>query len=786
MQIRHPIRRIFGIIALAVALSCGSGPLAAGEDDRFQPVRDRIAKALVDHNIPSIAVAVAHEGQIVWEQGFGWADRENRVPASEHTLYSLASISKPITATGLMVLVERQKIDLDKPINDYLGEAKLRARVGDAADATVRRVANHTSGLPLHYQFFYADESYRPPAARRNDPPLRQPGDCRPASTINTAIWATACSTTSSSARPARPYADFMREEVFLPLGMTHMSVDVAPGLEPHQAIRYTPEGKRIPFYEFDHPGASAVYASAHDLARFAMFHMKEHLADQRAILKDEIDRRDAKVRRPRRRRAAATASAGGSSESQRGYHVVQHTGGMPGVSPRCCTLVPDERLAIVVLSQLRRTDAAGDLSNMILKHLLPEKKSEGAKPAADPRRARTSGSFEPGSRAAGHVEGQAGHLPRASCRWSLEVKESGDVHVRVGRQLETLAQQPRLFHDGMLHGRVRRATFGHRRRPRRRRLRSCTLGASSWTATTMPTGRCTTPSRRPDAWGSNGRRRIGWTVERRARSLASKATGRRAANGGTMRTPPTCHPIDADRLARTPARRRNGCDTCQSLAVACLLAHRSRLACPHSADEPEPGGRDRGRSTSLATSSRCSRHCYECHGPNKQEGGLRLDERAAAFDGGDVGQRHRARQERREPAAHGRARHQRSTSRGCRPRASRCRPTRSHCVKRWIDQGADWPDEAAGTATGNDPRDHWAFKPPVRPRRAGQSRTPAGPPTTIDRFILARLGAEGLAAVAAGRQGDAAAPLEPGPDRPAADDRRGRRLSGRRPPQAL
>ena len=72
-------------------------------DDSFEPVRVRIAQALVEHNIPSISVAVARDGKILWEQGFGWADRENRIPASEHTMYSIASVSKPITATGLMV-----------------------------------------------------------------------------------------------------------------------------------------------------------------------------------------------------------------------------------------------------------------------------------------------------------------------------------------------------------------------------------------------------------------------------------------------------------------------------------------------------------------------------------------------------------------------------------------------------------------------------------------------------------------------------------------------------------
>jgi CubicO group peptidase (beta-lactamase class C family) len=259
-----------GIAALAVFASAAR---AGTEEDRFEPVRQRIAKALVDHNIPSFAVAVAHEGKIVWEQGFGWADRENRVPADEHTMYSIASVSKPITATGLMVLVGRKRIELDKPINDYLGEAKLRARLGDAAGATVRRVANHTSGLPLHYQFFYADEAHRPPTRdetiRRFGNLVTEPGEHYQYSNLGYGVLDYIVERASG-----KRFADFMREEVFLPLGMTHTSIDVGPGLEPHQAIRYTNDGRRIPLYEFDHHGASAVYASAHYLARFAMFHM--------------------------------------------------------------------------------------------------------------------------------------------------------------------------------------------------------------------------------------------------------------------------------------------------------------------------------------------------------------------------------------------------------------------------------------------------------------------------------------------------------------------------------
>jgi hypothetical protein len=137
---------------------------------QFAEVAASIRSDLAAHALPSLAVAVARGGEVLWETGFGWADREARREATAHTSYSLASISKPVTATGLAILVERGLVDLDAPIDDYIGAAKLnpgaaRAVSASGADgATVRRVGNHTSGLPLHFQFFYEDQEFeRPP-----------------------------------------------------------------------------------------------------------------------------------------------------------------------------------------------------------------------------------------------------------------------------------------------------------------------------------------------------------------------------------------------------------------------------------------------------------------------------------------------------------------------------------------------------------------------------------------------------------------------------------------------
>jgi CubicO group peptidase (beta-lactamase class C family) len=159
--------------------------------DSFDAVRAHIERLVAEGEVPSMAVAVARDGEIVWEEGFGLADREKNIPATEHTMYALASISKPLTATGLMILVERGLINLDSPINDYLGEAKLQAWVGDAAEATVRRVASHTAGLPLHSQHFYDDEPYT--ARRRWTKPSTATATWSPrrASDTSTRTWAT-------------------------------------------------------------------------------------------------------------------------------------------------------------------------------------------------------------------------------------------------------------------------------------------------------------------------------------------------------------------------------------------------------------------------------------------------------------------------------------------------------------------------------------------------------------------------------------------------------------------
>lgn len=431
--------RSFRLLAGLSLLLCHS--TAALAADRFEDIRQFIRTGLAEKSVPSIAVAVAQDGRILWEEGFGWADREKRIPTSEHTMYSLASISKPITTTGLMVLVQSGKVDLEKPANDYLGNAKLRARVGDGSAATVRRVANHTSGLPLHYQFFYADEPYtRPPMDEtllRYANLVTAPGEHYEYSNLGYGVLDYVISRVSGQS-----YAEFMRREVFLPLGLTRTSVDIGPGLEAFTATRYGDDGLPIPFYDFDHPGASAVFSSAHDLVRFGLFHLKAHLRDQKAILSD------ASIDEMHRRTTGEGDSGYGIGfdvSDKDGYRVVAHSGGMGGVATQM-RLFPEQRLAIVVLSN----SGTGwrllpDVADRITARMLPKWKITPRREEPKPEPFVVPDSLRGAWK--GTLSTYVKDVPI-----ELDFLPGGEVHAKIGDQLTTLVNDPK-FKDGVFEG---------------------------------------------------------------------------------------------------------------------------------------------------------------------------------------------------------------------------------------------------------------------------------------------------------------------------------------------
>jgi hypothetical protein len=163
-------------------------------------------------------------------------------------------------------------------------------------------------------------------------------------------------------------YAKFINERVFTPLGMDHALVYEGLPFNKQYAANYTPSFEKIPPYLGSYPGADGNCASAHDLIRFAMFHLGDGLPDQEMVLKDQsIAAMQAKHPLGNERSGIGWALDG----DERGHRSVYHGGEGPGVD--CMMrLFPDEDIAAVVLCN-SECEKLYDIQKAIFVALIPE-----------------------------------------------------------------------------------------------------------------------------------------------------------------------------------------------------------------------------------------------------------------------------------------------------------------------------------------------------------------------------------------------------------------------------
>jgi len=356
---------IIGFMISSAGLASGSSEQStpAQSTERFARVRAMVVEALQKSGVPSISIAAAENGRSVWEESFGFADKEKKVKATPDSLYALASISKAFTGTGLMVLAEKRLLDLDRPVNDYLGEAKLTAHVGNADQATLRRMIYLEAGMPMHWNIFYATEPARPPSQdesiRRYGIIVNEPGREYVYSNFAYGVLDRVISHVSG-----KGYPEFMKDEVFQPLQMNRTSVHIAPELADYAVQNYDAAGKPLPPLDYDHDGASAVYASVHDLIRFGLFHLKNRVPGRKPILRPaSLDL----LHQPSSLNASSDVSMIGESRMAMGWGVVGlaghrfviASGRAPGTQTRL-TLLPEKNMAVAVLCNANPSDEFG------------------------------------------------------------------------------------------------------------------------------------------------------------------------------------------------------------------------------------------------------------------------------------------------------------------------------------------------------------------------------------------------------------------------------------------
>lgn len=245
--------RTWSVVFLLPAILLGSAPAAAqttarvpepwteGQARAVEQARERIRAVMEEKNLPGVSVAVGLEGDLVWAEGFGWADLEQRVPVTPLTRFRIGSVVKPLTSAAIGRLHEQGRLDLDLPVQEYVPEFPRKRW-----PITTRQLMGHVAGI-RHYRNegeALSDVHYGSVAEGLSifaaDSLLFEPGTDYHYSTYGWNVVGAVLEKASGVA-----YLEFMEREILAPLGMRHTVPDHVSGIV----------SGRVSFYERDAEG---------------------------------------------------------------------------------------------------------------------------------------------------------------------------------------------------------------------------------------------------------------------------------------------------------------------------------------------------------------------------------------------------------------------------------------------------------------------------------------------------------------------------------------------------
>ncbi|MGE8536193.1 MAG: serine hydrolase domain-containing protein [Chryseobacterium sp.] len=274
------IQFLFGFSFTLFLLSCSGTKHAVGvekmkKDSLYTEIQKIGLEAARNNNVPGVAIAVIQNGKIVWTQCIGFADKENQKPVTTETIFNVGSVSKMVSAWGFMQLTEKGLVNLDDPVNDYLTRWKLPASQYDISKVTLRRILSHTAGLSVHgyggseqgTKLLSLEESLSG-MTKRNGESVRLISE--PGTKWEYSGGGYTLAQLMLEERTKEKFADYMKKNVFKPLGLNHTTYEWTEEMMKNSATAYDASGKPIKNRIFTEQAAAGLQTTVLDLAHFA------------------------------------------------------------------------------------------------------------------------------------------------------------------------------------------------------------------------------------------------------------------------------------------------------------------------------------------------------------------------------------------------------------------------------------------------------------------------------------------------------------------------------------
>lgn len=205
-----------------------------------------VARRMAAQRMPGVTVGFS-QGDVEWVKGYGYADLENRVPATARSSYRLASVTKPMTAVAVLQLAEQGKIDLDAPVQTYVPYFPVKPFT-----VTVRQLLGHLGGIDA-YRNSQAEQHFKEHKDTRQSIAVFEQFDlvAEPGTRFRYTSYGYNLLGAVIEGASGESYGGYMRRHVWGPLGMDATVLDDPDAVIAHRVRGYRLAGTALKNSEF-------------------------------------------------------------------------------------------------------------------------------------------------------------------------------------------------------------------------------------------------------------------------------------------------------------------------------------------------------------------------------------------------------------------------------------------------------------------------------------------------------------------------------------------------------
>jgi len=295
------LKKIFALclaISLLYGTACAPTPTPSSSiasnaiADIIEQYRQEIPHRMQQENVSGLAIVVVDDQNILWEEGFGYTDWDEKIPVTPSTLFSIQSMSKSFTATAAMFAAQDGLVDLDEPITTYLPDFHVNSIFEEHPEQkiTLRILLSHTAGFaheaPYGSSYDHPSYSFEKHIGSISDTWLKFPVGTR-YSYSNLGIDLAGY---ILQVRSGMPFIQYVQEKVLDPLGMKGSTLNVNRiRSAASRAFGHTPGNPFRPPVDFLFIPSGGVWTTAEDMARYLQFHINKGALDGDRLLREDL-----------------------------------------------------------------------------------------------------------------------------------------------------------------------------------------------------------------------------------------------------------------------------------------------------------------------------------------------------------------------------------------------------------------------------------------------------------------------------------------------------------------